>query len=124
MRYPFDLESRRPLVEIQCNERPLKCALDTGYTGWLWIHSSIARKYGIVTDDDMLKAETAGGLAPYRVGFIQFSIDEAVYPNAPAAVYFSHPLPFPLIGRNAISRCIVTIDSIDQVTDVLYMGEG
>lgn len=125
MKWAFHPSESRPLIVISCNGRPLKCILDTGFTGYLWMDSYMAGRYNIVPDVDEFDANTAGGVqTKYKVGFIKSAlIADLLFEDVPVHVHGGHRHIYALLGVRALTGLILKVDFNEGFTEILLPSE-
>lgn len=122
MRYAFEPIYSRPLIIIECNKRPLRCILDTGYPGTLWMGRNIAERYDIDTDEDIQFAKTASGAnAEFQQGYARIFIDPMFFESLPVDVHQGAHVEYALLGTRALRNFRVILDFKDEFTDLQYL---
>lgn len=122
MTYAFDPISSRPLIIIECNERPLPCILDTGYPGTIWMSKDMADRYEIRPEEHVHFAKTASGSdAPYRQGYARILIDPMLFESMPVDVHEGTHTEYALLGTRALHNFRVILDFKDGFTDLQYI---
>ncbi|MBL8158160.1 retropepsin-like domain-containing protein [bacterium] len=122
MRHAFDPIFSRPLIIIECNKRPLRCILDTGYAGTLWMGKSIADRYGILTEEPVYFAKTASGAdAEFQQGYARILIDPVLFENLPIDVFEGAHVEYALLGTRVLHNFRVILDFKDAFTDLQYI---
>lgn len=122
MRHAFEPIFSRPLIIIECNKRPLRCILDTGYPGTLWMGRNIATRYGIHTDEYVQFAKTASGAdAEFQQGYARVLIDPILFESMPIDVHKGAHAEYALLGTRALRNFRVILDFKDEFTDLQYL---
>lgn len=122
MRHAFEPIYSRPLIIIECNKRPLRCILDTGYPGTIWMGRENAARYGIrPSGRDYFATTGSGAQAKYNLGFAQVFLDPVRFENLPIEVHEGHHVEYALLGTRMLRDFVVTLDFKDGYTDLQYI---
>lgn len=123
MTWAFDPLTRRPLIVIECNGRPLRCILDTGFTGWIWMHYRLAKRYKIRTETDERFADTASKEGcRYWIGYAnRILIDPVAHEGMPIYAHDGREAEYALIGIRALADFVITIDCKDEFTRLMHV---
>ena len=54
-------ELNRPVLRVEVNDRPLRCLVDTGFNGFLWIDERVAQLIGVYQKGKVYESELADG---------------------------------------------------------------
>lgn len=121
MRHAFEPIYSRPLIIIECNKRPLRCILDTGYPGTIWMSRDNAARYDIQPSGREYFATTGSGTqVRYRLGSARVFLDPIVFESLPIEIHDGHHVEYALLGTRALRNFIVTLDFKDESTDLYY----
>ncbi|MFZ2556014.1 MAG: retroviral-like aspartic protease family protein [Minisyncoccia bacterium] len=122
MRWAFETIYSRPLITIECNKRPLRCILDTGYPGTIWMSRDMSARYEIATGEQDYYAATASGIeAQYFLGYARVVIDPIVFDSLPIDVHTGIYAEHALLGTRALRNFRVILDFKDEFTDFQYI---
>ena len=54
-------ELNRPVLRVEVNGRSLRCLVDTGFNGFLWIDERVAQLIGVYQKGKVYESELADG---------------------------------------------------------------